>query len=295
MASRCTPPRRICASSRSGWRWRIPPLYQGRGIRIEDLREGNTGFNWRQLFFFLGAAIFVLLLTCVNVANLLLARALRRDREFAIQACARRRPHRPGAATDRGGRAAGISRRRARIAARRLGRRSHAGVDAARLLEPRYEIVLDVRVYLFAVATSAFTALLFGLAPAVLTSNRDLNPLLVQGSRALGGSPAQRRARHALVVVEMTIALVLLVGAGLFITSYTRLLDAPLGFEPANRITMRVMVNGGQYAGAPVPFAERLIETARAVPGVRDAAVGSSMPLTADRAADSRAPTSRDW
>jgi putative ABC transport system permease protein len=262
-----------------------PTLYQGRGVQIEGLRESSTGFSWRLLFFFLGAAIFVLLLTCVNVANLLLARALRRDREFAIRRAL-------------GGGRAALARQLIVEGALLAFPGGALGlllalwvVDAVPAWIPQdflargTEIVLDYRVFVFAVAVSAVTALLFGLAPALLTSGRDLNPLLVQGSRTLGGSPRQRRARHALVVVEMMIALVLLVGAGLFLTSYARLLDAPLGFDPVNRVTMRITLAGSQYPddNAAVPFSERLLETIRAVPGVRDAAVGNAAPFGASQ------------
>jgi putative ABC transport system permease protein len=258
-----------------------PSMYQGRGVQIEGLRESSTGFSWRLLFFFLGAAIFVLLLTCVNVANLLLARALRRDREFAIRRAL-------------GGGRAALARQLIVEGALLAFPGGALGlllalwvVDLVPAWMPQDflargpEIVLDYRVFVFAVAVSAVTALLFGLAPALLTSGRDLNPLLVQGSRTLGGSPRQRRARHALVVVEMMIALVLLVGAGLFLTSYARLLDAPLGFDPVNRVTMRITLAGSQYPddNAAVPFSERLLETIRAVPGVRDAAVANAAPF----------------
>jgi predicted permease len=258
-----------------------PAVYQGRGVRVQDLRESSTGFSWRLLFFFLGAATFVLLLTCVNVANLLLARALRRDREFAIRRAL-------------GGGRAALARQLIVEGALLAFPGGALGLLLAMWaidLVPAWmppdflgrgtEVVIDYRVFLFALLVSVVTALLFGLAPAALTSGRDLNPLLVQGTRSLGGSPAQRRARHALVVVEMMIALVLLVGAGLFIRSYAQLLDAPLGFDPVDRVSMRITLAGSQYAdpNSAVPFAERLIETIRAVPGVRDAAVGTTLPL----------------
>lgn len=258
-----------------------PTLYQNRSVRLEDLRESNTGFSWRLLFFFLGAATFVLLLTCVNVANLLLARALRRDREFAIRRAL-------------GGGRAALARQLIVEGALLALPGGLLGLLLAMWavdLVPAWMppdflgrgnvVVIDYRVFVFALLVSVVTALFFGLAPAALTSNRDLNPLLVQGTRSIGGSPAQRRARHALVVVEMTIALVLLVGAGLFIRSYAELLNAPLGFDPVNRVSMTITLAGTRYADAntAIPFTERLIEAAKAVPGVRDAAVGSSLPL----------------
>jgi putative ABC transport system permease protein len=258
-----------------------PALYEGRGIGIDDLRELNTGFNWRTLFFFLGAAAFVLLLTCVNVANLLLARALRRDREFAIRRAL-------------GGGRAALARQlivEGALLAFPGGALGLLLTIWALDLVPQWmpadylsrgtDIAIDFRVLLFTISISAVTSLLFGLAPAVLTGGRELNPLLVQGTRSVGGSRTQRRARHALVVSEMMIALVLLVAAGLFISSYVRLLNAPVGFDPVDRVTIFIRLSGSQYASASatVPFVERLLETVRAVPGVQSVATGSAAPL----------------
>jgi len=114
-----------------------------------------------------------------------------------------------------------------------------------------------------------------------LTSRRDLSSVLAQGGRTIAASPGQRRARHALVVAEVTMTLVLLVGAGLFVNSFVRLTCVPLGFDPHDRLTMRIPVVGQRYADRRqvVPLAQRLVERARAVPGVTGAAVGSSVPL----------------
>jgi putative ABC transport system permease protein len=258
-----------------------PATNTNRGARLEELREAYTGWHWRQLYFFLGAAAFVLALTCVNVASLLLARALRRDREFAIRRAL-------------GGGQPAITQQLIvegvllTIPAAALA--LLIAVWAVDLL-PRYlpddylsrgtAIDLDVRVYLFTFGVSALTALLFGLAPALLTSRRDLNSTLVQGGRTVTGSRRQRRARHALVVGEVTMALVLAVGAGLFVNSFVRLTRLPLGFDPQNRITLRVTVPRASY---PEPrdlarFADTLLAQVRALPGVESAAMATSVPL----------------
>jgi predicted permease len=258
-----------------------PVAYEGRGIRIDGLRESNTGWNWRPLFFFLGAALFVLLLTCVNVAGLLLARALGRDREFAIRRALG------------GGRAALV--RQLIVEGSLLTLPAAAlGLLAAKWaidllpswLPPDYlsrgsHIELDVRVYLFALIVSGLTTILFGLAPAMLTSRRDLSGVLAQGGRTIAASPGQRRARHALVVAEVTMTVVLVVGAGLFVNSFVRLTRVPLGFDPHNRLAMRVSALGPRYADRRqvVPLARSLVERARAVPGVTAAVAGSSVPL----------------
>jgi putative ABC transport system permease protein len=105
--------------------------------------------------------------------------------------------------------------------------------------------------------------------------------MIAQGARTVVGSRNQRLARHTLVAGEIMMALVVLVGAGLFINSFVRLTQIPLGFEPKGRLTMRIPVTGARYADRReiVHFGERVIERSRAVPGVRDAALGTSIPL----------------
>jgi putative ABC transport system permease protein len=108
-----------------------------------------------------------------------------------------------------------------------------------------------------------------------------VTPMLAHGSRVAAGSRAERRVRHGLVAAEVSIALVLLSGAGLFVNSFLRLMDLPLGFEPENRVMMRIPVRGERYADLREVsrFSRRLIERSLAVPGVREAAVGTSVPL----------------
>jgi putative ABC transport system permease protein len=265
-----------------------PAEHAGRGVRVDGLREAYTGWNWRPLFFFLGAALVLLVLSCANVANLLLARAIGRQREFAIR----------GALG--GGRGALVRQLLVEGlllavpgAAIGLVLANWALTAVSTWLPPAYvgrggHFALDVRVLLFAIAAAGVTAIVFGLAPAFVATRRDLSAMLAQGGRTMSGSPAERRARHGLVVAEVTMALVLLVGAGLFLNSFVRLTRMPLGFDPQDRLTMRIAIAGTAYADPRqiVAFSERLIAEVRAVPGVRDAAVGTSVPL--DSVASSR-------
>jgi putative ABC transport system permease protein len=258
-----------------------PEHHLGRGIAIEGLRETYTGWNWRPLYFLLGAALFVLILTCANVANLLLARTLAREREFAIrralgggQAVLTRQLLLEGAVVAVPGACAGLL-----LATWAIG-------ALPAWLPPDYlaregAISLDARVYLFALALSGITTMAVGLAPVLLTRNRNLNPLLAQSGRSGSGPPSHRRARNALVVLEVTSAVVLLVGAGLFLNSFLKLKSVPLGFDPRARLTMRVAVSGDRYAQpeAIVRFSEQVMERTSAIPGVRQVAVASSVPL----------------
>src|SRR5262245_9017472 len=216
-----------------------PAAHEGRGVRIDGLREGFTGSNWRSLYFFFGAGAFLMLLSAANVASLVLARALSRQREFAIRGAL-------------GGGRATLARQLIveglllALPGAALGLLLTAWIAG---LLPAWlpsdylfrggRVALDSRVYLFTVCLSAGTALVFGLAPLV-ARRHDLAPALGQGGRVVAGSPGQRRVRHALVVAEVMVALVLLFGAGLFLNSFVRLTQVPLGFEPRDRVTLRL-------------------------------------------------------
>jgi putative ABC transport system permease protein len=257
-----------------------PADHAGRGVRVEGL-ESDTGHNWRPLYFFLGAALFVLLLSCTNVANLLLGRALRRQREFAIR----------GALG--GGRGALVRQLLVEgllVAVPGTGTGIllatwTLGVISIRLPEGYLErgghFALDWRVGMFALLICGLTAVIFGLAPVLFARRLDLNVILGQGGRSLGGSHLQRRLRHALVIAEVMMTLVLLVGAGLFLRSFMGVTRMPLGFEPGDRITMRLPLAGPRYADRrrTVGFLNDLLDEVRAIPGVRDAAAGNSLPL----------------
>lgn len=254
---------------------------QARTIRLWTLREDSARGNWRPLHFFLGAALIVLVLSCVNVANLLLARALRRQREFAIR----------GALG--GGRSALI--RQLLVEGTLLAVPSAAaGVLLARwivtiasvsipeeYLQPGRTIPLDARVLTFALALTALTAFVFGMVPALFARRVNLNVTLGQGGRTAGAAPRQARMRHVLLTMQVAVTLVLVAGAGLFLQSFIALTHVPLGFQPENRLSLRVVLSGPRYSddAAVRRYAGQLLERARAVPGVTDAAIGSSSPL----------------
>ncbi len=243
-----------------------PAAHAGRGVRVDGLREAHTGWNWRPLFFFLGAALVLLTLSCANVANLLLARAVGRQREFAIR----------GALG--GGRRALVrqllvegSLLAVPGAAIGLVLTNWAVKAVSTWLPPDYvgrggQFEIDVRVVVFAIAAAGLTAIVFGLAPAFVATRRDLSAMLAKGGRTIGGSPAERRTRHGLVVAEVTLALVLLFGAGLFLNSFIRLTRMPLGFDPHDRLTMRI-ADDGRALRRPAPGRRVLGTTRRRGPG----------------------------
>jgi predicted permease len=139
---------------------------------------------------------------------------------------------------------------------------------------------LDARAAIFALVTCAITTLVFGLVP-ILFNRVDLNATLTRTSRGIAGSASQQRARKAFVVAEVVLAFILVFAAGLFFNSFVRLRNAPLGFEPDNRLAMGIVLSGQRYSApeSVVQFADRLIEEVKAVPGVGQVAIGSSLPL----------------
>ena len=259
----------------------FPDDHAGRDIRFYDLRSFSTGYNWRELYFFMGAAALVMVLAGLNVANLLLSRALRRRREFAIR----------GALG--GGRSALVRQLIVEGAVLALPAaaagtmvsmwvlRAFSARIPQSYLERGGHIAIDLRVAAFVLSLSAVTTLLLALAPLLFARRIELNVMLSHGGRLAGGSPRHRRARTLLVVGQVTATVVLLTAAGLFAISFVRLTQSPLGFEPDGRLALRVALPAARYAddAAIRSFADRLLAQAKATAGVREAAVGSGSPL----------------
>lgn len=251
------------------------------GIKVEGLRESFVGYAQGGLFFFAGAAGLVLLIACANVASLLLARGLARQREFAVRAAL--------------GAGRGALVRQLLVEGALLGILGGAlGILAALWGAKAFNVFLpgdflprsvppevDGRVFAFALAISLATVLLSALLPGLFASQIDLNEALRDGSRSVSAGPAQRRVRGALVIAEVTMAVALLFGAGLFLNSFIREARAPLGFDPHNLLSLNVALPKDRYAEpAQVTVAyEQILQRVRAVPGVRDAGFASQIPF----------------
>ncbi|MGE0128688.1 MAG: ADOP family duplicated permease [Blastocatellales bacterium] len=250
-----------------------PQANRGVSAAVVPLKEKLVGDVGPSLWLLLGAVGFVLLIACVNVSNLLLARATGRMREFAIRAAL-------GAGQGRllrqsltesvllalAGGGLGLL-----LAA--LGTRAALGALPTGL--PRTdEIGVDARVLIFTAFISLLTGILAGLAPALKTRQRRLSETLKEGGRGAGGG--RHRAQGALVVVEMALALVLLIGAGLMIRSLNALWNVDPGFQPDNVLTfgvsfppsMRALSDEGKRA-ALRDLSDRLNST----PGVKAASL----------------------
>jgi putative ABC transport system permease protein len=259
----------------------FPDFNTGWTARVVPLREQFAGDVRPALIVLFGAVGFVLLIACANVANLLLARATARQRELAVRAAL-------GAGRGRilrqlvvesfllaavGG-AAGLALGWWAIQLLRTG-------AADRLPVPRLEsVTIDGTVLAFTLAASVLSGFVFGLIPAFTASGSRLTESLKEGGRT-GSASRGKHARAAFVVVEVALALVLLVGAGLLIRSFARLMDVDAGFDTSQTVTMRVSLPQPQYPepAQRVQFFNRLFERIDALPGVQSAGAVSFLPL----------------
>jgi putative ABC transport system permease protein len=225
---------------------------------------------------------FVLLIACVNLANLLLARATHRRREVAVRIA--------------------LGAGRGRVLRQLLCENcllalvgAVAGLLPASLLPqvlatfgpkvlPRLgDVRLDVNVLLFTFGLALATGLVSGLAPALRLTGASIHDALRDGARASAGA-ASRRLRGLLVVAEVALSLTLLVGAGLMVRSLWRLLDVPPGFDPQNVLTLRASLVGPRYeTDASVRrYFEEVTARLRALPGVAAVGATSQIPLGGD-------------
>ena len=247
------------------------------GFAVQPLRDSIVSDVRSSLFVLIGAVSFVLLIACANVANLLLVRATGRRREFAIRAA--------------------MGAGRARIIRQLLtesvllsvtggilglilgfvGVRALLALnpgDIPRIGENGAAVGIDWRVLVFTLGVSLFTGILFGLFPALGASRPDLNSTLKESSNRSGTGFRQSKARSLLVISEVSLALILLIGAALLIRTYVALRDVNPGFNPHNVLTMEMSLTGDKYQ--KTAGVAQLIRDARerlnAIPGVEASA-----------------------
>ncbi len=260
-----------------------PRNYESRGwsIGVVPLLEDYVGQARKGLLVLLGAVAFVMLIACANVANLSLTRATSRRQEIALRLA--------------------LGAPRWRVTRQLLTESvllAFAGGAAGLLLAawgtgvllrfapndlPRiHEVRLDWRVLAFTFAVSLVTGILFGLVPALAASNPDLNETLKEGGRGGSGGVKRQRMRSAFVIAEITLALVLLVGAGLMLKSFWRLQRVDPGFNPDGVLTMRMMLPFGTYQkpAQRSAFYRQVLERIKSAPGVEAVSATSRVPLT---------------
>ena len=268
---------------------RFPDFNTGWTARVVPLREQLTGDIRSALYIMLGAVGFVLLIACANVANLLLARATSRQRELAVRAAL----------------GAGRGRLVRQLLAESLVLAAMGGlaglllawwalhllraVVAERLPIQRLEMVgIDGWVLGFTLLASLVCGVVFGLVPAFSAAGGGLTSALKEGGRT-GSAARGKRARSAFVVVEVALALVLLVGAGLLVRSFMRLLDVDAGFDPDRTVTMRVSLSGARYNDPQLRtrFFQTVFDRIDTLPGVQAAGAVSFLPMVGLGAATS--------
>jgi putative ABC transport system permease protein len=252
---------------------------KGWGVNLVPIHEQIVGDIRPVLLVLLAAVAFVLLIACANVANLLLSRAAARQKELALRAA--------------------LGAGRMRLARQMLTESvllalmggvlgvflAYWGLQLLVALAPDNiprlrEITIDPRVLGFTFAVSLLTGLIFGLVPALQSSRPDLNDALKEGAR--GSSGGNRVVRNLFVVTEMALALILLVGAGLMLRSFSQLHQVKTGFDTENVLTLRVQLPIAKYREPQqrAEFFKRAQERLAALPGVKSVGAISYLPLT---------------
>ena len=264
------------------------PLQSAWSVRLVPLQERVVGNVRQSLILLLGAVALVLLIGCVNVANLLLARASARGREMALR------------------QALGAGRRR--LITQLLTESAFLSLLGGivglvillctkqyllRLLPESFprlaNISISWSVLLFALVSSLVTGAIFGLAPALHAGRVDLTHALKEGARGSTGSGEQARTRRMLVITEFALSMVLMIAAGLLLRSFWDLLNVRLGFSPQNVMAVRTRLPAPNFpkddlysnAAQETPFLREVLRRARTLPGVQQVAIGdtASVPL----------------
>jgi putative ABC transport system permease protein len=261
-----------------------PATSGGRALRVRSLTDSlSDDFTRDFIFILFGAALFVLLVACANVANVFLAHALSRRRELAVRAA--------------------LGAGRGRIVRQLLTEAALLGLlgGGASLLVASWSLELlkssiprttvrfianwdamgvDPIVLAFAAAVGLGVGLLFGVVPALQVSSTDVNSVLKEGERGGGGGRRAQRLRSALVVAQVALALIMLIGAGSMTLAFSRLFDHHARLDPEGVLTMRLNPPASRY---PEPrhaheLARAAIERVSAAPGVEAAAASSNIP-----------------
>jgi putative ABC transport system permease protein len=258
------------------------PIYNtGTSAQVVSLQEQMVQNVRPALVLLLGAVSFVLLIACANVANLLLARAASREREVAIRTsmgATRGRVVRQllteSVLLSLGGGILGLL-----IAWSSLGPLLKLSADT---VPAAFAVGLDPYVLVFTLAISIITGILFGLAPALRTAKTDLRGTLNEGSRGSTAGPGHLRLRGGLIATEIALAMLLLVGAGLLLRSFSRLQEIPPGFQPDHLFVADLPLSQTAYAKPEqrYDFFDRVVDRVRTLPGVRSAGAASFLPVS---------------
>ncbi|MGB2638487.1 MAG: ABC transporter permease [Candidatus Acidiferrum sp.] len=251
------------------------------GVALQPIRDAFVGDVRPAILALFGAVVFVMLIACANVANLLLVRGAGRSREVALRMA--------------------LGATRSRIIRQMLTESfllalfggavglclAEAGIRGMTSLIPSAtlsgaSIQLNAVVVLFAAGIMTLAAFIFGAIPAVRSTSPNVQSQLKEGSQGTGTGIAQNRLRSAFVVTELALSLVLLAGAGLMMKSLHLLLSVSPGFQPNRVLTMEMDLRTAQYDKDPAirNFWQQVLDRVSVLPGVQSAAVGTVVPLT---------------
>ena len=263
-----------------------PDSYKGWQLRVMPVREFATSSLTRQYTLLLmGAVGFVLLIACADVANVQFARVSGRQRELAVRS------------------ALGASR--GRIVCQLLTESvllallgsvvgllfaqwdiklilAHMPPEVAKFVAGWSTISLDSNAFLFTLAIAVFSGVLSGIAPALLTSRTNVSETLKESGRGSSAGRARHRLRNALVVAEISLSLVLLVGAGLLVKNFTALVNVNERYHPESLLTMNLSLPELQYKEGPgrASFLEQALQHLSAIPNVQSAAMVTYVPYS---------------
>lgn len=258
----------------------FPDFNTGWSTQVKPLRDELTGELRPALFVLSGAVAFVLLIACANVANLLLARGATRRHEIAIRTAL--------------GATRGQIVRQLLVETLLLGLLGGAlsllvaewSLSFLRALSPidltnAAELSLNLPVLAFTTGASILTTLACGLAAAWTGSREDVREALIEGGRQIGGGLRHRKLRHAFVIAEIALAVVLLVGAGLMLRSFSSMRKSDPGFDPGHVLTMRMQLPRAEYKeeATRVRFFNELAARVTTLPGVQAAGAVNFLPL----------------
>lgn len=263
-----------------------PDSYKGWQLRMMPVREFATSDLTRQyILLLMGAVGFVLLIACADVANVQFARVSGRQKELAVRA------------------AMGASRGRIvgqllteSILLALLGSAvglvfaqwdirlilAHMPAEVERFVAGWNTIRLDANAFLFTLSIALASGVLSGIAPALLTSRANVSETLKEGGRGTTAGRARHRLRNALVVAEISLSLVLLVGAGLLVKNFTALLDVNAHYHPESILSLSLSLPELQYKEAPGrrSFDEQVLQRLATIPHVQSAALVTSVPYS---------------
>ncbi len=258
------------------------PVYNTRiGALVRPLHEEIVGDIKPALLVLLGAVVFVLLIACANVANLLLARAAVRQKEIAIRLA--------------------LGADRSRLTRQLLAESvilsllgaavglvfAFTGLNVLthfvppEVMQPD-AIAINSKVLVFTLAVAIVTGLLFGIAPATQASHFNLNDTLKEGGRDSGAGARGKRLRSSLVIAEVAVSFILLIGAGLLINSFMHLRNLDPGFRADHLLTLNVDLSEVKYPDVPrrTAFFDEVIRRVRELPGVQSVAAAGNLPFT---------------